>query len=153
MDFQPASITKTGEASLRAPAAICPALYNATGRAVPRTAATTRPAQYFVAVEAGLRAAANIPVQYNATGEARTSAAVDPRPLPYRASEENRLYVYAGTRGRSVLSASLDVAKAGIKELSRLSAKHPDYLIDASSRMDSPSAGDVPGEVQRLEDG
>ena len=40
-------------------------------------------------------------------------------------------HVYAGTRGRSVLSASLDGVKAGIKELSRLSAKHPDDLIDA----------------------
>ena len=95
-----------------------PGHHNATGRAVTSTTATTCPAQYSVAGEAGLRAAANIPVQYNVTGEARSSAAVDMKPLPYQAAEENRLYVHAGTRGRSVHTASLDWVKAGIKELS-----------------------------------
>ena len=133
MDFQPASITKTGEASLRAsaaicpalyhatgeaslraPAAICPALYNATGRAVPRTAATSCPAQNYVAGEVALRATANIPVQYNATGEAGQHAKVDKEPVSYQAVEEDRFYVHAGTRGRSMVNASLEQAKAGI---------------------------------------
>ena len=55
-----------------------PGHYNATGRAVTRTTATTCPAQYSVAGEAGLRAAANIPVQCNVTGEARSSALAIP---------------------------------------------------------------------------
>jgi hypothetical protein len=108
-----------------------PGHYNATGEAVTRTVATTCPAQYSVAGEAGLQAAANIPVQYNATGEARASPVVDPRPLPYQASEENRLYVYAGTRGRSVLCASLDGAKAGIKASMPSSVKHLEHPIRA----------------------
>jgi hypothetical protein len=133
MGFQPASITKTGEASLRAPAAICPALYNATGRAAPRTAATTRPAQYCVAGEAGLRAAANIPVQYNATGEAGLCAVADMGPVPYQTAEKDRLYAYAGIRGQSVLSAFLDGSKAGIRRPSLLTGdwEDPQDSIDA----------------------
>ena len=126
MGFQPASITKTGEASLRAPAAICPALYNATGRAVPRTAATTRPAQYYVAGEAGLRAAAKIPVQYNATGEAGLCAVADMEPVPYQTAEKDRLYFYAGIRGQSVLSTFLDGSKAGIRRPSHLTGDWED---------------------------
>ena len=48
-----------------------PGHYNATRRAVTRTTATTCPAQYSVAGEAGLRAAANLQVQHIVTGEAR----------------------------------------------------------------------------------
>ena len=55
------------------------------------------------------------------------------KPFPYQAAGENRLYVHAGTRGRSVLTASLDWAKAGIKEPSLLTgnSEHLDYSIDA----------------------
>ena len=117
---------------------LLPALYNATGRAAPRTAATTRPAQYCVAGEAGLRAAANIPVQYNATGEAGLCAVADMEPVPYQTAEKNRLYAYAGIRGQSVLSAFLDGSKAGIRRPSLLTGdwEDPQDSIDARNLPD-----------------
>ena len=54
-------------------------------------------------------------------------------PVSYQAAEENRLYVHAGTRGRSVLTASLDGAKADIKGPSLLTgnSENLNYSIDA----------------------
>ena len=110
-----------------------PGHYNATGEAVTRTDATACPAQYPVAGEAGLRAAANIPVQYNATGEAGLCAVADMEPVPYQPAEKDRLYAYAGIRGQSVLSTFLDGSKAGIRRPSLLTGdwEYPQDSIDA----------------------